>query len=932
MATTVRASSIATSAGSTAVSVSKPAGTTTGDVVIVVVNWNDGASETIADNNGATPFTEDLAEFRNNGTAGHAASVFSRRIQVGDPATYNFTLSGSQRWTAVAVTFQNPNVSSIYDVVPSSGNSIAGGTGNPVSVPAITTVTANAIHCSILCTDGISNTTSATPAGYTIQQNGGEKLLAFGTKVIASPGSTGATTYSDTAGVTKTGISFAISDIGTDGLIVTINGTDRTSKTHLNQISIDYSLGSDWTATFPVRDTLSTSSAYRPSLDQTVTITYSGTTLFHGSVTRVEDRPIASPARGTLTVITARAKSQVVDQIIVTETYASGQTLHAVVSDLATTYLAAYSITLDAAMATGATLEEQVFKDVTLREVLNHLSNITGWPWRITPSDVLEMFAAGTKTASYSLTAANGLSMGPVTWEKSRQQYVNSVYLRYGTETPVLKTWTATGNGVTTSWTLEYDSVRNANNYIVSAGYVTDDGAFSPLSEYPSGGTVWMFNTSDNTLHRIAALGNTKVATLVYSAQFPQVIIVEDAGEIASNGRFAAIFEAPDIFDKDAATELATGLLRKALAVPQWVRIATRQGFVMPGDQITLTFSDRTISGAHLITQVRVKTIAKGTPVYELTCLSGSEAQSTWTDQLKAAIGGSGANAAGGTISGSAVPNYSGHFDSEVSAFTGFTDTTNGFESKLTWYTNSGGTGPSMQLGRDDQTYRWAIIADSDHGATPGAVGKLRFHVPRRGSSIECAMSLAEPDTGGTDDFILLPGSNANLYLGDYAALMSGLSAGDSRIEGLLCANAMATSGYFERSRTTRLGEWSNVAFAAGNFTGNGSMTWTVAAGDQITYAYTLIGKTMIIAAHLDTTTVGGVVNTELRVAIPGGFTAAQIMSGAFDLSNNGTSEKGAWQVSASGTYVQLVRPAAANWTLSTDNTYIRLSAAFEVS
>ena len=351
----------------------------------------------------------------------------------------------------------------------------------------------------------------------------------------------------------------------------------------------------------------------------------------------------------------------------------------------------------------------------------------------------------------------------------------------------------------------------------------------------------------------------------------------------------------------------------------------------MPGDQITLTFADRTVSGAHLITQVRVKTIAKGTPVYELTCLSGTEAQSTWTDQLRAAIGGSGANAAGGTISGSVVPNFSGHFDNEVSAFTGFTDTTNGFESKLTWYTNSAGTGPALQLGRDDQTSRWAIIADSDHGATPGAVGKLRFHVPRRGSSIECALSIAEPDSGGTDDFIMLPGSNANLYLGDYAALMSGLSPSDSRIEGLLCANAMATSGYFERSRTTRMDEWIQVAFSAGNFTAS-TGSWTLTSGDQITFAYSLSGTTATVSFSLDTTTVSATPSA-LQITLPGGLTATRRMGGSFAYVDNGTAGTGLWRVEASDTKLYLYKnlgvPA---WTASTNNTYAEGVARFEVS
>jgi hypothetical protein len=65
------------------------------------------------------------------------------------------------------------------------------------------------------------------------------------------------------------------------------------------------------------------------------------------------------------------------------------------------------------------------------------------------------------------------------------------------------------------------------------------------------------------------------------------------------------------------------------------------------------------------------------------------------------------------------------------------------------------------------------------------------------------------------------------------------------------------------------------VNFAAGNFTANGAMTWTVASarsGDLS--AYSIVGKTLTIWFSI-TGTVGGTPNSQLLIAIPGGFTAA---------------------------------------------------------
>lgn len=201
----VRSSSTATNlAGSTAVSVARPTGTVTGDVVIVVVSAN-GQTTSITDNNGSTPFTEDLVEITQ---VSMTVSIFSRRIQASDPATYAFTLGSSQRWTVHAVTFQDPHATVIYDVTPVY-NANANTAVTTVDAPSITTTSKDAVHCAVCCVDGITLSITGTPAGYTVQQNSGDQVVAFTTKVIPTPGATGAQTFTHTA-QTSFGISFAI--------------------------------------------------------------------------------------------------------------------------------------------------------------------------------------------------------------------------------------------------------------------------------------------------------------------------------------------------------------------------------------------------------------------------------------------------------------------------------------------------------------------------------------------------------------------------------------------------------------------------------------------------------------------------------------------------------------------------------------------------
>lgn len=211
-ATTVRASATNTAASGTAVSVSAPTGTTTGDLVIVVVTSN--GLTTHVNNNGSTPFTEDLNDHQ--GSAGITAtmSVWSRRIQAGDPSTYNFTLGASNRWSVGAVTFQNPHASVIYDVAIST--SMTDPASTTMTTNSINTTVNNAIHVVGGGPDSSANAFTGTPSGYTSQYAlGTNQGHAFAYKVIAAAGSTGAQSFTLTNSNQAMGFSFAIRDVGT---------------------------------------------------------------------------------------------------------------------------------------------------------------------------------------------------------------------------------------------------------------------------------------------------------------------------------------------------------------------------------------------------------------------------------------------------------------------------------------------------------------------------------------------------------------------------------------------------------------------------------------------------------------------------------------------------------------------------------------------
>lgn len=99
-----------------------------------------------------------------------------------------------------------------------------------------------------------------------------------------------------------------------------------------------------------------------------------------------------------------------------------------------------------------------------------------------------------------------------------------------------------------------------------------------------------------------------------------------------------------------------------------------------------------------------------------------------------------------------------------------------------------------------------------------------------------------------------------------------------SRSGALNLTGPVRAPSYFELSRSTALGFWTDVPFAASNY---GNMT--VAAGNVWQHAYTLIGNTLIFTLYLSSVTIA--TPASVTVVIPGGFTAPRYTAAAAWLS-----------------------------------------------
>lgn len=142
------------------------------------------------------------------------------------------------------------------------------------------------------------------------------------------------------------------------------------------------------------------------------------------------------------------------------------------------------------------------------------------------------------------------------------------------------------------------------------------------------------------------------------------------------------------------------------------------------------------------------------------------------------------------------------------------------------------------------------------------------------------------------------------------------------------------SSGIFERSRSTMMGEWTAVSYNAGDFTAGGTMTWTVESADVANYSYMLVGKTLFVAVNVGTTTTGGTADFKLQVAIPGGFTCTKATTTAsLYVVQSGIASTGVFDIAAGATIIKIYKSVAApNWGLTTNDIYVQGIIAFQVN
>lgn len=408
-------------------------------------------------------------------------------------------------------------------------------------------------------------------------------------------------------------------------------------------------------ASFTVDDP---SGTYVPADDDPVVISLGGSPVWGGEVSDVDVTYLGHS--GVSCVVTCHDYNQLAQRGLINTIYAS-QTLKATLQSLTTTggALAVNGVTLAAGQVTGPTLGVITAPWWTAQQLLDHLTTLTGYVWRINASKVLEMWDVGTKSSGVTLSLANG-NVVDARWRRQRYEYRNRQWVIYGPTTAydVIDDRSALCDGSNRTFALRYTAAATPTA-------VTVNGTPHPVGTYVASGSLfeWMYRSSDNAIVQSPdfgggttppAGGSTLLVTMI--TQGPNYAFTEDAGEVASRGEWNAAASAPDITDYDEAIAYGDALIRESLPRPQLPQVSTRSDGIDPGETVVVDLADVGLSSVTaLVQQVDcdvIKADDEGDPHYTLTCFAGAEhvasATALWRRMLQGGGAGSAVSSGGG--------------------------------------------------------------------------------------------------------------------------------------------------------------------------------------------------------------------------------------------------------------------------------------------
>lgn len=209
----------------------------------------------------------------------------------------------------------------------------------------------------------------------------------------------------------------------------------------------------------------------------------------------------------------------------------------------------------------------------------------------------------------------------------------------------------------------------------------------------------------------------------------------------------------------------------------------------------------------------------------------------------------------------------------------------------------------------------------SDISVGRQVLGEYAATFSRPGQPLASSVTFLASDTNDLADAAVLRDQGDRIAITE---TQSGLSAREYIIGGqryeIQAGGLVWCTWYLEAVNMT---SWQTPTYAAGSYTANNSMTWTVQSGDVTAFEYLLQGDTLVMAVHIEGSTVGGTPSTELRIALPDNRTVAKATGNPCQIKDGGSWVEGLMFTSAGDAFVRVSRADGGNFSSSTNDTAV---------
>lgn len=306
----------------------------------------------------------------------------------------------------------------------------------------------------------------------------------------------------------------------------------------------------------------------------------------------------------------------ILDRYLVHRSY-QNQTDAAIIQDIIARYCVGLGISTTEVIA-GVTINSIKFNYIQVSQALRRITQLTGRNWYIDYDKVIHYFPLTTNVTPFNIETDVSADYTNLKISKDTSQLKNRVYVRGGTKLSDATTYSVTGDGVATKFTLPdkpHDVVVKVNTVTKTVG----------IKNIDTEGFDWYLNFQEKYLEQDSGgsiLSTSDTLEVTYTYDIPILVAVEDTASIATNGvKEFAIFD-KSIDTTQAARDRASAELSDyANDVIEGSFTTTTNGF-KSGQYININLTDYDVNADYLVQKVVARSIGSGNFLYSVTLAS----------------------------------------------------------------------------------------------------------------------------------------------------------------------------------------------------------------------------------------------------------------------------------------------------------------------